>query len=83
MCSLKKLKLDLPNLIYGPEFIQQRQRGGSLQKKDSARYCDTFPSLEMEVSVSLPGCKWFLLGNLLGNNLEQGSSTGELGCKSG
>ncbi|XP_042293164.1 von Willebrand factor A domain-containing protein 3A isoform X1 [Sceloporus undulatus] len=45
--SLKKLKLELPSLIFGPESRHQKHMVGSLHKQVSAKYCDIFPSVEM------------------------------------
>uniref|UniRef100_A0ACB8FL74 Uncharacterized protein n=1 Tax=Sphaerodactylus townsendi TaxID=933632 RepID=A0ACB8FL74_9SAUR len=49
--SLKKLKLDLPRIIFGPGCLHQRQTVESLHKKVSAKYCDIFPSVEMNGNV--------------------------------
>ncbi|XP_015281677.1 PREDICTED: von Willebrand factor A domain-containing protein 3A [Gekko japonicus] len=49
--SIKKLKLDLPRIVFGPECLHQKQMVESLHKKVSAKYCDIFPSIEMEGSV--------------------------------
>ncbi|XP_062999114.1 von Willebrand factor A domain-containing protein 3A [Elgaria multicarinata webbii] len=46
--SIKKLKLELPSLIFGPECTHQRHMVESLGKKVSAKYCDIFPSVEMQ-----------------------------------
>ncbi|XP_061456287.1 von Willebrand factor A domain-containing protein 3A [Rhineura floridana] len=45
--SIKKLKLELPSLIFGPECMHQKQMVESLHKKVTAKYCDIFPSVEM------------------------------------
>ncbi|XP_058013248.1 von Willebrand factor A domain-containing protein 3A isoform X2 [Ahaetulla prasina] len=50
-CSLKKLKLDLPSLVFGPGSIHRKEMVESLHKKVSAKYCDIFPSVEMEGMV--------------------------------
>ncbi|XP_054849648.1 von Willebrand factor A domain-containing protein 3A [Eublepharis macularius] len=49
--SIKKLKLDLPRIIFGPECLHQKQMVGSLRKKVSAKYCNIFPSVRMDGSV--------------------------------
>ncbi|XP_060117023.1 von Willebrand factor A domain-containing protein 3A [Heteronotia binoei] len=49
--SIKKLKLDLPIIVFGPECLHQKQMVESLHKKVSAKYCNIFPSIEMEGSV--------------------------------
>ncbi|XP_030069022.1 von Willebrand factor A domain-containing protein 3A [Microcaecilia unicolor] len=43
--SLKKLKLDLPSLMFGPDCIHQKKMVQSLNKKVSAKYCTIFPSV--------------------------------------
>uniref|UniRef100_A0ABM5F0R3 von Willebrand factor A domain-containing protein 3A n=1 Tax=Pogona vitticeps TaxID=103695 RepID=A0ABM5F0R3_9SAUR len=45
--SIKKLKLELPSLIFGPESKHQKQKVECLGKKVSAKYCDIFPRVEM------------------------------------
>ncbi|XP_053132699.1 von Willebrand factor A domain-containing protein 3A isoform X3 [Hemicordylus capensis] len=45
--SIKKLKLELPSLIFGPECVHQKKMVDCLRKKVSAKYCDVFPSVEM------------------------------------
>ncbi|KAL8175481.1 UNVERIFIED_CONTAM: hypothetical protein K2H54_026198, partial [Gekko kuhli] len=52
--SIKKLKLDLPGIVFGPGCLHQKQMVESLRKKVSAKYCDIFPSIEMEAS-DFPG----------------------------
>ncbi|XP_060548853.1 von Willebrand factor A domain-containing protein 3A isoform X1 [Pantherophis guttatus] len=47
-CSLKKLKLDLPSLVFGPGSLHRKEMVESLHKKVSAKYCDIFPSVEMQ-----------------------------------
>ncbi|XP_015743008.2 von Willebrand factor A domain-containing protein 3A [Python bivittatus] len=49
--SIKKLKLDLPSLVFGPGSVHQKQMVESLRKKVSAKYCDIFPSVEVEGMV--------------------------------
>ncbi|XP_013907971.1 PREDICTED: von Willebrand factor A domain-containing protein 3A-like [Thamnophis sirtalis] len=49
--SLKKLKLDLPTVVFGPGSIHRKERVESLHKKVSAKYCDIFPSVEMQGMV--------------------------------
>ncbi|KAG8145635.1 hypothetical protein E2320_012157, partial [Naja naja] len=46
--SLKKLKLDLPTVVFGPGSVHRKERVESLHKKVSAKYCDIFPSVEMQ-----------------------------------
>ncbi|XP_070617294.1 von Willebrand factor A domain-containing protein 3A isoform X2 [Erythrolamprus reginae] len=50
-CSLKKLKLDLPTVIFGPGSVHRKEKVESLHKKVSAKYCDIFPSVEMQGMV--------------------------------
>uniref|UniRef100_A0A670KIP8 von Willebrand factor A domain containing 3A n=1 Tax=Podarcis muralis TaxID=64176 RepID=A0A670KIP8_PODMU len=45
--SIKKLKLDLPSLVFGPECVHQKEMVASLHKQVSAKYCDIFPSVEI------------------------------------
>ncbi|KAG8433099.1 hypothetical protein GDO86_017399 [Hymenochirus boettgeri] len=45
--SLKKLKLDLAKLIFGPDCTHQKKMVPTLQKKVSAKYCTIFPSVEV------------------------------------
>ncbi|KAH0631930.1 hypothetical protein JD844_019834 [Phrynosoma platyrhinos] len=45
--SIKKLKLELSSLIFGPESRHQKRMVESLHKQVSAKYCDIFPSVEM------------------------------------
>ncbi|KAM4632349.1 von Willebrand factor A domain-containing protein 3A [Discoglossus pictus] len=45
--SLKKLKLELPKLMFGPDCIHQKKMVPCLQKKVSAKYCTIFPSVEI------------------------------------
>ncbi|XP_032086134.1 von Willebrand factor A domain-containing protein 3A [Thamnophis elegans] len=49
--SLKKLKLDLPTVVFGPGSVHRKERVESLHKKVSAKYCDIFPSVEMQGMV--------------------------------
>ncbi|XP_026560381.1 von Willebrand factor A domain-containing protein 3A [Pseudonaja textilis] len=49
--SLKKLKLDLPTVLFGPGSVHRKERVESLHKKVSAKYCDIFPSVEMQGMV--------------------------------
>ncbi|OXB81802.1 UNVERIFIED_CONTAM: hypothetical protein H355_014999 [Colinus virginianus] len=45
--SIKKLKLELPRLIFGPGCTHQKKIVESLHKKVSAKYCAIFPSVEI------------------------------------
>ncbi|NXS82228.1 VWA3A protein, partial [Erpornis zantholeuca] len=45
--SIKKLKLELPRLMFGPGCIHQKKTVKSLHKKVSAKYCSIFPSAEI------------------------------------
>ncbi|XP_067162573.1 von Willebrand factor A domain-containing protein 3A [Apteryx mantelli] len=45
--SIKKLKLELPRLMFGPHCIHQKKIVESLHKKVSAKYCTIFPSVEI------------------------------------
>ncbi|XP_044289601.1 von Willebrand factor A domain-containing protein 3A [Varanus komodoensis] len=45
--SIKRLKLELPSLIFGPGSTHRKHVVESLGKKVSAKYCDIFPSVEM------------------------------------
>ncbi|KAJ7305852.1 hypothetical protein JRQ81_010218 [Phrynocephalus forsythii] len=45
--SIKKLKLELPSLIFGPETKHAKHMVECLGKKVSAKYCDIFPQVEM------------------------------------
>lgn len=49
--SIKKLKLELPRLLFGPGCTHQRKTVASLHKKVSAKYCTVFPSVEIDVSI--------------------------------
>ncbi|KAM8960489.1 LOW QUALITY PROTEIN: von Willebrand factor A domain-containing protein 3A [Pelodytes ibericus] len=46
--SLKKLKLELPKLVFGPDCTHQKCMVPALQKKVSAKYCTIFPSVEVD-----------------------------------
>ncbi|KAM9556255.1 von Willebrand factor A domain-containing protein 3A isoform 1-T1 [Guaruba guarouba] len=46
--SIKKLKLELPRLLFGPGCIHQRKTVALLHKKVSAKYCTVFPSVEID-----------------------------------
>ncbi|XP_068063029.1 von Willebrand factor A domain-containing protein 3A isoform X1 [Anomalospiza imberbis] len=46
-CSIKKLKLELPRLMFGPSCTHQKTTVESLHKKVSAKYCSIFPSAEI------------------------------------
>ncbi|XP_029140920.1 von Willebrand factor A domain-containing protein 3A [Protobothrops mucrosquamatus] len=50
-CSLKKLKLDLATVVFGPGSVHRKQMVESLHKKVAAKYCDIFPSVEMQGMV--------------------------------
>ncbi|XP_053936643.1 von Willebrand factor A domain-containing protein 3A [Cuculus canorus] len=45
--SIKKLKLELPRLMFGPGCTHQKQTVESLHKKVSAKYCAIFPTVEI------------------------------------
>ncbi|NWV91919.1 VWA3A protein, partial [Machaerirhynchus nigripectus] len=45
--SIKKLKLELPRLMFGPGCTHQKKTVKSLHKKVSAKYCSIFPSAEI------------------------------------
>ncbi|XP_010123548.1 PREDICTED: von Willebrand factor A domain-containing protein 3A-like, partial [Chlamydotis macqueenii] len=45
--SIKKLKLELPRLMFGPGCTHQKTTVKSLHKKVSAKYCTIFPSVEI------------------------------------
>ncbi|KAE8579361.1 hypothetical protein XENTR_v10024015 [Xenopus tropicalis] len=45
--SLKKLKLELPKLMFGPDCTHQKKMVPTLHKKVSAKYCTIFPSIEV------------------------------------
>ncbi|XP_061848892.1 von Willebrand factor A domain-containing protein 3A isoform X2 [Colius striatus] len=45
--SIKKLKLDLSKLLFGPGCTHQKKTMETLQKKVSAKYCAIFPSAEI------------------------------------
>ncbi|XP_035404869.2 von Willebrand factor A domain-containing protein 3A [Cygnus atratus] len=45
--SIKKLKLELPRLMFGPSCTHRKKIVESLHKKVSARYCTIFPSVEV------------------------------------
>ncbi|XP_038619293.1 von Willebrand factor A domain-containing protein 3A [Tachyglossus aculeatus] len=45
--SLKKLKLELPKLMFGPNCTHQKKMVATLQKQVSAKYCNIFPSVEV------------------------------------
>uniref|UniRef100_A0A8C5QXN6 von Willebrand factor A domain containing 3A n=1 Tax=Leptobrachium leishanense TaxID=445787 RepID=A0A8C5QXN6_9ANUR len=45
--SLKKLKMELPKLLFGPDCSHQKRMVPSLHKKVSAKYCSIFPSVEV------------------------------------
>ncbi len=49
--SLAKLKLDLHKLVSGPECKHDTITIGSLKKDISARYCSTFPSININGTV--------------------------------
>ncbi|KAM4657301.1 von Willebrand factor A domain-containing protein 3A [Amazona ochrocephala] len=46
--SIKKLKLELPQLLFGPGCIHQCKTVALLHKKVSAKYCTVFPSVEID-----------------------------------
>ncbi|XP_065268480.1 von Willebrand factor A domain-containing protein 3A [Emys orbicularis] len=45
--SIKKLKLELPRIMFGPNCVHQKKMVESLHKKVSAKYCTIFPSVEI------------------------------------
>ncbi|XP_064376341.1 von Willebrand factor A domain-containing protein 3A [Dromaius novaehollandiae] len=45
--SIKKLKLELPRLMFGPHCTHQKKIVECLHKKVSAKYCTIFPSVEI------------------------------------
>ncbi|XP_067859637.1 von Willebrand factor A domain-containing protein 3A isoform X2 [Heptranchias perlo] len=45
--SIKKLKLDLHKLASGPDCTHERKRVRALHRRVSAKYCATFPSVEI------------------------------------
>ncbi|KAM3916063.1 von Willebrand factor A domain-containing protein 3A [Leptodactylus fuscus] len=45
--GLKKLKLELTKLVFGPDCIHQKKLVSALHKKVSAKYCTIFPSVEI------------------------------------
>uniref|UniRef100_A0A8C3L449 von Willebrand factor A domain containing 3A n=1 Tax=Chrysolophus pictus TaxID=9089 RepID=A0A8C3L449_CHRPC len=45
--SIKKLKLELPRLMFGPSCTHQKKIVESLHKTVSAKYCTIFPSIEI------------------------------------
>nr|XP_033770680.1 von Willebrand factor A domain-containing protein 3A isoform X2 [Geotrypetes seraphini] len=45
--SLKKLKLELPSLMFGPDCTHQKKMVQTLNKKVSAKYCTIFPSVKI------------------------------------
>ncbi|EMP34967.1 von Willebrand factor A domain-containing protein 3A [Chelonia mydas] len=45
--SIKKLKLELPRMMFGPNCVHQKKMVESLHKKVSAKYCTIFPSVEI------------------------------------
>uniref|UniRef100_A0A8B9BR14 von Willebrand factor A domain containing 3A n=1 Tax=Anser brachyrhynchus TaxID=132585 RepID=A0A8B9BR14_9AVES len=45
--SIKKLKLELPRLMFGPSCTHRKKIVESLHKKVSAKYCTIFPSVEV------------------------------------
>ncbi|KAM6379102.1 von Willebrand factor A domain-containing protein 3A [Pluvialis apricaria] len=45
--SIKKLKLELPRVMFGPGCTHQKKTVKSLHKKVSAKYCTIFPSVEI------------------------------------
>ncbi|XP_019368393.1 PREDICTED: von Willebrand factor A domain-containing protein 3A isoform X2 [Gavialis gangeticus] len=49
--GLKKLKLELPRIMFGPECLHQKKMVESLHKKVSAKYCTIFPSVEIKGTV--------------------------------
>ena len=49
--SLAKLKLDLHRLVSGPECKHDTIHIGSVKKEVAARYCSTFPSINLNGTV--------------------------------
>ncbi|XP_027665828.2 von Willebrand factor A domain-containing protein 3A [Falco rusticolus] len=45
--SIKKLKLELPRLMFGPSCTHRKKTVESLHKKVSAKYCTIFPSVKI------------------------------------
>ncbi|XP_063790485.1 von Willebrand factor A domain-containing protein 3A isoform X2 [Pseudophryne corroboree] len=45
--GLKRLKLELPKLVFGPDCTHQKKLVPTLNKKVSAKYCTIFPSVEI------------------------------------
>ncbi|XP_068100923.1 von Willebrand factor A domain-containing protein 3A isoform X2 [Hyperolius riggenbachi] len=45
--GLKKLKLELSRLVFGPDCTHQKNLVPALHKKVSAKYCTIFPSVEI------------------------------------
>ncbi|KAM9372601.1 von Willebrand factor A domain-containing protein 3A [Phaethornis superciliosus] len=45
--SIRKLKLELPRLMFGPGCTHRKKTVESLHKKVSAKYCTIFPSVEI------------------------------------
>ncbi|XP_071976659.1 von Willebrand factor A domain-containing protein 3A isoform X2 [Engystomops pustulosus] len=45
--GLKKLKLELTRLVFGPDCTHQKKLVPALHKKVSAKYCTIFPSVEI------------------------------------
>ncbi|XP_044160275.1 von Willebrand factor A domain-containing protein 3A [Bufo gargarizans] len=45
--GLKKLKLELTKLVFGPDCTHQKKLVPALHKKVSAKYCTIFPSVEI------------------------------------
>ncbi|XP_069838086.1 von Willebrand factor A domain-containing protein 3A [Dendropsophus ebraccatus] len=45
--GLKKLKLELTKLVFGPDCNHQKKLVPALHKKVSAKYCTIFPSVEI------------------------------------
>ncbi|XP_010154088.1 PREDICTED: von Willebrand factor A domain-containing protein 3A, partial [Eurypyga helias] len=45
--GIKKLKLELPRLVFGPGCTHQKKTVASLHKKVTAKYCTIFPSVEI------------------------------------
>ncbi|XP_075686339.1 von Willebrand factor A domain-containing protein 3A isoform X3 [Rhinoderma darwinii] len=46
--DLKKLKLELTKLVFGPDCTHQKKLIPALHKKVSAKYCTIFPSVEIK-----------------------------------
>ncbi|XP_059413501.1 von Willebrand factor A domain-containing protein 3A isoform X2 [Carassius carassius] len=49
--GIKNLKLDLHKLISGPECCHHNKLVPSVQKRVSAKYCDVFPSVQINGTV--------------------------------